>query len=93
VAVQITLDGQGVCRKAGVGLTNVGLTPIKATQTEAFLTGKAFDDGMIKQAAELAASESAPMDDIRGSAEYKRDLVRVLAGRALARAVERAKGA
>jgi carbon-monoxide dehydrogenase medium subunit len=93
VAVQITLDGQGVCRKAGIGLTNVGLTPIKAKQTEAFLTGKALDEGTIKQAADVAASESQPMDDIRGSAEYKRDLVRVLTARALARAVQRAKGA
>jgi carbon-monoxide dehydrogenase medium subunit len=93
VAAQITLDGQGICRKAGVGLTNVGLTPIKATQTEAFLTGKALDDAGVKQAADLAASESQPMDDIRGSAEYKRDLVRVLATRALARALQRVKGA
>jgi carbon-monoxide dehydrogenase medium subunit len=93
VAMQITLDGQSICRRAGVGLTNVGLTPIKARQTEAFLTGKTLDDATIKQAAELAASESQPMDDIRGSAEYKRDLVRVLAARALARALERAKGA
>jgi aerobic carbon-monoxide dehydrogenase medium subunit len=93
VAAQITLDGAGVCQRAGVGLTNVGLTPIKAKKTEAFLVGKTLDDvTIIKQAAELAASESEPMDDIRGSADYKRDLVRVLAARALSRARDRAKG-
>jgi aerobic carbon-monoxide dehydrogenase medium subunit len=92
VAVQITLDGAGICQRAGVGLTNVGLTPIKAKQTEAFLVGKTLDDAVIKQAAGLAASESQPMDDIRGSADYKRDLVRVLAARALGRALDRAKG-
>ena len=92
VGVQITLDGGGICRRAGVGLTNVGLTPIKAKQAEAFLVGKTLDEATIKQAAELAASESAPMDDIRGSADYKRDLVRVLAARALLRARDRAKG-
>ncbi|MCM3902923.1 MAG: xanthine dehydrogenase family protein subunit M [Pyrinomonadaceae bacterium] len=57
VAVQITLDGAGICRRAGVGLTNVGLTPIKARQAEASLIGKTVDDANIKQAAELAASE------------------------------------
>ena len=92
VAVQIELDDVGVCKRAGVGLTNVGMTPIKARQAEGFLTGKNLDEGTIQQAAEMAASESEPMDDIRGSAEYKRDLVRVLTARALTRALDRAKG-
>lgn len=92
VAAQVTLDGTGNCQRAGVGLTNVGLTPIKAKKAESFLLNKTLDDATIKQAAELAASESEPMDDIRGSADYKRDLVRVLAGRALVRARDRAKG-
>jgi carbon-monoxide dehydrogenase medium subunit len=93
VAVQLTLDGAGNCQRAGVGLTNVGLTPIKARKTEGFLLNKSLDDATIKQAAELAAAESEPMDDIRGSADYKRDLVRVLTARALGRARDRAKGA
>jgi carbon-monoxide dehydrogenase medium subunit len=92
VAAQITLDDAGNCAKAGVGLTNVGMTPIKATQTEAFLAGKTLDEATIKQAGETAASESQPTDDIRGSADYKRDLVRVLTARALKRALDRAKG-
>ena len=92
VAAQITLDDAGNCAKAGVGLTNVGMTPIKATKTEAFLTGKTLDEATIKQAAETAASESQPTDDVRGSADYKRDLVRVLTARALTRALDRAKG-
>jgi carbon-monoxide dehydrogenase medium subunit len=91
VAVQITLDAAGICRRAGIGLTNVGFSPLKATQTEAFLAGKSLDQSTIKEAAELAASESQPIDDIRGPAEYKRDLVRVLTARALNRAYERAK--
>jgi aerobic carbon-monoxide dehydrogenase medium subunit len=92
VAVQVTLDGAGNCQRAGLGLTNVGLTPIKARKAEGFLVNKPLDDATIKQAAEIAASESEPMDDIRGSADYKRDLVRVLAARALRRARDRAKG-
>jgi len=92
VAVQITLDDAGACKRAGIGLTNVGFTPIKAKQTEAFLTGKKLDEATIQQAGEMAASESQPMDDIRGSADYKRDLVRVLTTRALKRALDRVKG-
>lgn len=92
VAAQITLNSSGACERAGLGLTNVGLTPIKARKAEAFLVGKTLDESTIKQAAKLAASESQPLDDIRGSADYKRDLVRVLAARALGRAMERAKG-
>ena len=92
VGVQLTLDDAGKCQRAGLGLTNVGLTPIKAKKTEEFLLNKTLDDSTLKQAAELAASESEPMDDIRGSADYKRDLVRVLTARALGRAHDRAKG-
>lgn len=92
VAVQITVDASGECSMAGIGLTNVGFTPLKASKTEAFLKGKALDGATIKQASEMAGSESQPVDDIRGSAEYKRDLVRVLTARALNRAISRAKG-
>jgi aerobic carbon-monoxide dehydrogenase medium subunit len=92
VAVQITVNGAGVCQRAGIGLTNVGFVPLMAKGAEAFLTGKTLDDATIKRAAELAAGESQPIDDIRGSAEYKRDLVRVLTARALNRAFKRANG-
>jgi carbon-monoxide dehydrogenase medium subunit len=92
VSAQVTLSSAGACQRAGIGLTNVGLTPIKATHAEAFLAGKVMDESTIRQAAELAAAAAQPLDDIRGSAAYKRDLVRVLTGRALNRAVERAKG-
>jgi carbon-monoxide dehydrogenase medium subunit len=90
VAVQVTLGGNGVCERAGIGLTNVGPTPIKANRAEGFLKGKRLDEGVIKQAAQLAAEESQPASDLRGPAEYKRDLIRVLMTRALAKAVERA---
>ncbi len=92
VAVQISLDDADVCTRAGIGLTNVGLTPIKAKQAEAVLAGTKLDEATIQKAAETAASESQPMDDIRGSADYKRDLIRILTARALTRALDRAKG-
>jgi aerobic carbon-monoxide dehydrogenase medium subunit len=90
VAVQVTLGADGACEQIGIGLTNVGLTPIKATKAEASLKGKALDEAAIKRAAELAAEAAEPSADLRGSVEYKKDLVRVLTARALRKAVERA---
>jgi carbon-monoxide dehydrogenase medium subunit len=87
VAVQVTLGADGVCARAGIGLTNVGATPIKAQVT---LVGKRLDEAAIRQAAEAAAAQSQPSADLRGSVEYKRDLVRVLTARALRAAAERA---
>src|SRR6266705_2517673 len=55
VAVQLTLDAGGRCEEVGIGLTNVGLTPIKAAKAEAALKGKNPDEATIKRAAELAA--------------------------------------
>jgi len=90
VAAQVTLDGGGACQQAGIGLTNVGPTPIKAGKAEAFLRGKKPEDANIKQAAQLASDEAQPSSDLRGPAEYKKGLVKELAARALLRAVERA---
>jgi aerobic carbon-monoxide dehydrogenase medium subunit len=90
VAVQLTLDDKGVCQKVGIGLTNVGPTPVKARKAEEFLRGKKLDEANVAQAAQLAAAESAPSADLRGPVEYKKALVKELAKRALSRAAERA---
>ena len=90
VAAQVTLDGSGVCRRAGIGLTNVGATPIKAVRAEGILVGKTIDERQISQAAQLAAEEAEPSSDLRGPAEYKVSMVRELTKRALVRASERA---
>ena len=92
VGVQLTLAGGETCAHAGVGLTNVGPTPIKARRAEALLSGHRVDDATIREAARVAAEESDPAEDLRGSVEYKRDLVRVLTARAIRRAFERAQG-
>jgi carbon-monoxide dehydrogenase medium subunit len=92
VAAQLTLGAGGACEEVGIGLTNVGLTPIKAVKAEAALNGKAPDEAAIKRAAGLAAEAAEPAEDLRGSVEYKKDLVRVLTARALRKALERAGG-
>jgi carbon-monoxide dehydrogenase medium subunit len=90
VAVQLALGADGACDQVGIGLTNVGLTPIKAGAAEAALKGQRPDEATIKRAAQLAADASEPSADLRGPVEYKKDLVRVLTARALRRALERA---
>jgi aerobic carbon-monoxide dehydrogenase medium subunit len=90
VAAQVTLDDKGTCQKVGIGLTNVGPTPVKARKAEEFLRGKKLDEANIRQAAQLAADESEPSADLRGPVEYKKGLVKELTKRALSRALERA---
>lgn len=90
VAVQLTLGDGGTCARVGIGLTNVGPTPIKARRAEGLLKGHRPDEAAIRAAAQAAAAESDPSEDLRGSVAYKRDLVRVLTGRAIRRALERA---
>jgi aerobic carbon-monoxide dehydrogenase medium subunit len=90
VAAQVTLDDKGTVQRAGIGLTNVGATPIKARKAEDFLHGKKLAVANIAQAAQLAADAAQPSSDLRGPAEYKKGLVKELAKRALSRAGERA---
>ena len=90
VAAQVTLDDEGACRRVGIGLTNVGATPIKANNAEDFLRGKALDQSNIGRTAELAAEAAQPSSDLRGPAEYKVAMVRELTKRALTRAGQRA---
>lgn len=91
VAVQMTFDEQGACQKVGIGLTNVGATPVKAQKAEEFLLGKKLDDDAISQAAQLAADEAEPSADLRGPVEYKKGLVKELAKRALQLTRERVR--
>jgi aerobic carbon-monoxide dehydrogenase medium subunit len=91
VAAQVTVDQGGTCQKAGIGLTNVGATPIKAAKAEESLLGKKLDETTITQAAQLAAEAAQPSADLRGPEEYKRGLVKELTRRALVRAYERAR--
>jgi carbon-monoxide dehydrogenase medium subunit len=90
VAVQLTLDGGGAVQKVGIGLTNVGPTPIKARKAEDFLRGKKPDAATLAQAAQFASDQAEPSSDLRGPAEYKKGLVKELTKRAFSRAVERA---
>jgi aerobic carbon-monoxide dehydrogenase medium subunit len=90
VTVQVELDGRKV-KKAGIGLTSVGATNLKAKQAEKALLGNELNDQVIAEAARQAAAESEPKDDMRGSAAYKKDVVRVFVQRGLKAALARAQ--
>jgi len=90
VAVQVELNGGKVAR-AGIGLTSVGEKNMKATAAEKALIGQEPTDDVIAEAARQAAAAAEPKEDIRGSVEFKKDIVRVFVQRGLRTAVARAK--
>ena len=91
VAIQIELDGKKIA-KAGIGLTAVGETNLKATEAERALDGTEATEASIMEAARLAAEAAEPKDDNRGSAAYKKDVVRVFVQRGVRVALDRARG-
>ena len=92
VAVQLTLSAGGKVERAGIALTSAGPTPVDAVAASNYLRERTPDEKAIAEAARLAAEASAPSADRRGSVEYKREMARVLAGRALRSALDRTKG-
>jgi aerobic carbon-monoxide dehydrogenase medium subunit len=94
VAAAIYLElNNGSIGKAGIALTSVGLTNIKATAAEASLVGAAPGEGVFADAGRLAAEASSPVADVRGSAGYKQHMVEVYVQRGLASAFEMAGAA
>lgn len=89
VATQITVDGDGVCTYAGIGLTNVNATPLRAARSEEALVGNKLTEEVIAAAAQAASEDCNPSTDLRGSEEYKRSMVRVLVKRMINKATDR----
>lgn len=90
-AVQLTLTGD-VCQSAAIALGCVGLMAIRATEAENALRGQVLNDKTIAAAAEAARAAADPQTDMRGSAEYKRQLVVALVKRAIQISIRRARG-
>jgi carbon-monoxide dehydrogenase medium subunit len=89
VASQLTLSN-GTCARARIALAAVAPTPVRATAAEQALEGQAVTPALIERAADLARAAARPIDDQRGSAEFRRHLVGVLARRTLETALARA---
>jgi carbon-monoxide dehydrogenase medium subunit len=90
VAVQVELSNGNIGR-AGIGLTAVGAHNLKATAAEDSLKGREPTDEVIAEAARLASEFAEPKGDHRGSAAYKKDIVRVFVQRGLRTAVKSAR--
>jgi carbon-monoxide dehydrogenase medium subunit len=83
-AAWIQLDAQGAVADARIVLASVAPTPIRAPSAERKLIGETPTRVLLEEAGRLAAGDARPISDTRGSADYRRSLVAVLTGRALA---------
>jgi carbon-monoxide dehydrogenase medium subunit len=91
VATHLQLDSDGKIAQAGIALTAVNSINTRAAAAEEVLVGETPSEGLFREAAELAAQASDPEDNVRGPAEYKRDIIRVYTRRGLAKALELAQ--
>jgi len=85
ITVLMTMEpDQKVCRDAKIVLGAVSPTPLRAKKAENVLKGKRVDGALIDRAAQVASDEANPRrGSIRGSFEYKKEMVKVLTGRAI----------
>jgi len=87
VAVHLAMSN-GTVEQAGIALTGVGPTNVRAAEAEEALTAQALDEEAIDEAARLAAAAAQPRTDVRGTEEYKRNVVRIFTARGLRKAKE-----
>jgi len=92
VASHLELDDSGAISEAGLALTSVNPINTKVADAEALLVGQQPSDELFAEAAELAATAAEPRDDVRGTAAWKRQVVRTYTKRGLAAAVQQAEG-
>jgi len=93
-AVSITLKAEnGVCQDARIALSNCSSIPLRAKKAEKILIGKTINNDLLAEAGEIASTEAAPTSDVHGSAEYRREMVKVFVKRVAQLALERAKAA
>jgi len=90
VAAAVTLGDGNRIESARIALGAVAPTPVRAPQAEASLAGQTAGDDAFARAAEIAAGECSPISDQRGTAEFRRHLVRVMTERMLREAAARA---
>ena len=93
VASVVTLNPRsGVCADARIALGAVAPTPLRAYAAEDMLRGRELDTELLQAAADQAMSLTRPIDDVRGSAGYRREMSGVLTRRTLERAAATARG-
>jgi len=90
-AVQIGLDKDDACINIGVGVTGAGAVPQKAQPVEALLRGNKITSALIDQAGALVQEGAEPIEDLRGSASYKKKALSAILRRAIAESLRRAE--
>jgi CO/xanthine dehydrogenase FAD-binding subunit len=90
VAVLLILGKDGACNDARIALGAVAPTPVRAKRAEAVIKGRHVKSELIQKAAETAAEEARPISDVRCSADYRREMVKVLTRRALVQCLKQA---
>jgi len=83
VAVRLAIDSVGNCSRAAIGITGVTDKAYRPARVEQMLTGKRLDSAIIQQAAAEACRNVEPIEDINGSAEYRKQLTEVYVARAI----------
>ncbi len=92
IAAIVTLDSKGTSIvDIKIVLGAVAPTPVRARKAENILTGRAIEDKLIEEAAQVAADEANPISDVRSTASYRKEMVKVLTNRAIREAVTSAK--
>jgi carbon-monoxide dehydrogenase medium subunit len=92
-AVSITLrPGDGICEDARIALSNAASIPLRVKDAEKRLIGKTISPALLDEVCQVACQEADPLSDVHGSAEYRREMVKVFVRRATIKALERAKG-
>jgi carbon-monoxide dehydrogenase medium subunit len=84
-AFKLTLQEHDICNDVGIALGSVAPTPIRAKEAERKLIGNKICDEIINEVAELVVKEIDPISDIRSTAEYRREVSKVLVRRGLIR--------
>ena len=87
ISLVLTMGQNGRCGSVRLAMNSVGPRIMRATMAEGVLTGERISETLLIEAGEVASEEIEPEDDIRGSADYKRDLVKVLVPRACRQAI------
>jgi carbon-monoxide dehydrogenase medium subunit len=89
IAAVVTLNADGTCQEARIGVTGLAAAPFRAQAAEDALRGRSLDDATVQQAAERVADGVEPLSDIHASADYRAHLARVFTARALRQAAAR----
>jgi carbon-monoxide dehydrogenase medium subunit len=87
IVLWLSADGT-ICEDIRIALAAVAPVPIRAVKAEEIIRGQKLDNTLIEETAKVAAEETKPITDIRGSVEYRKEMVKVLTARAIRQAKE-----